>query len=96
MVAGQMGKKTVIKSKFSQISNKRFYFPDGVLSLPFHHPNLKELNEFVEKTGQTIEKYFWNKKGKLLEIEEKALKNNLRLYLYHQILMTTPKVFNIS
>ena len=46
--------------------------------------------------GQRIEKYFWNEKEKLLEIEKKALKNNPRLYLYHQILTTTPKFFNIS
>ena len=46
--------------------------------------------------GQRIEKYFWNEKEKLLEIEKKALKNNPRLYLYHQILTTTPNFFNIS
>ena len=51
VVAGKMEKKTAIKSKFSEINDKRFYFPDGVLSFPFHHPNLKELNEFKEKNG---------------------------------------------
>ena len=95
VVAGEM-EKTVIKSKFSQINDKRFYFPDSILSLPFYNPNLKNLNEFKEKMGQRIEKYFWNEKEKLLEIEKKALKNNPRLYLYHQILTTTPKFFNIS
>ena len=46
--------------------------------------------------GQRVEKYFWNEKEKLLEIEKRALKNNSRLYLYHQILTSTPKFFNIS
>ena len=50
-----------------------------------------------KKEGQKIEKYFWNKKGKLLEIEKKkALKNNPRLCLYHQILTTASKFFNIN
>ena len=96
VVADEMEKKTIIKSKFLQINDKRFYFPDDILSLPFYHPNLKEHNEFIEKMGQRVEKYFWNKKEKLLEIEKRALKNNSRLYLYHQILTSTPKFFNIS
>ena len=94
--AGEMKKEMVIKNKLSQINNKRFYFPHGILSHPFYHPNLIKLNEFKEKMGQRIEKYFWNEKEKLLEIERKALKNNSRLYLYPQILTTAPKFFNIS
>ena len=35
VVTGEMEKKTVIKSKFSEINDKRFYFPDGILSLHF-------------------------------------------------------------
>ena len=49
--AGEMEKETVLKNKFSQINDKRFYFPDRILSLPFHYPNLKESNEFKEKRG---------------------------------------------
>ena len=79
--SGEMQKKTVVKGKFSQLNDKRFYFPGGILYLPFYHPNLKELNEFKQKKGQRIEKYFWEKKEKLLEIEKRALKNNSRLYL---------------
>ena len=93
---GEMKKETVVKSKFSQINDKRFYFPDGILSLPFHHPNLKELNKFKEKMGQRIEKHFWNEKEKLLEIERKSLEHNSPLYLYNQILTTAPKCFYIG
>ena len=29
-------------------------------------------------------------------MEKKALKNNPRLYFYHQILISQPKIFNIN
>ena len=70
VVAGEMKQKTVTKNKFLQINDKRFYFPDGILLLPFYHLNLKELNEFKQQMGQRIEKYFWDEKEKLLEIEK--------------------------
>ena len=94
--AGEIKKETVVKNKFSQINNKTFYFPDGILSLLFHHPNLKKPNEFKEKMVQRIEKYFWNKKEKVLDLERKALEDNSLLYLYHQVLTSAPKFFNIS
>ena len=94
--AGEIKKETVVKNKFSQINNKTFYFPDGILSLLFHHPNLKKPNEFREKMVQRIEKYFWNKKEKVLDLERKALEDNSLLYLYHQVLTSLPKLFNIS
>ena len=51
--AREMRKETVVKkNKFSQINDKRFYFPDGILSLPFHQPKLKELNEFKKKGSE--------------------------------------------
>ena len=31
------------KSKFSQINNKRYYFSNGIVSLPYSHPYLKEI-----------------------------------------------------
>ena len=32
---------TVTKAKFFQIIDKRFYFPNGILFLPYGHPSLK-------------------------------------------------------
>ena len=93
---GEMVKKTSIKSKFSQLNDKRFYFPEGVVSQPFGHPNLKEIDEFKKQKGQKIEKYFWEEKEYLFNLELKALKNHHRLYLYNQILMPFPKLFNIG
>ena len=43
-----------------------------------------------------IEKYFWEEKEHFFHLEKEALKNHPRLSLYHQILMSVPKFFNIS
>ena len=50
----------------------------------------------LNKKGQRIEKYFWEEKEHLISLEKEALKNHPRLYLYHQILMSVPKLFNMS
>ena len=91
-----MVKSTLTKNKFSQLNNKRFYFPDGDVSLPFYHLSLVEIDNFKQKKCQKIEKYFFEEKENLFKMEKKALKNPPKLYLYHQILTSTAKVFNIT
>ena len=56
LVTGEMVKKTVTKIKFSQLKDKKFYFPDGILLLPLGHPNLNDIDGFKKKRGQKIEK----------------------------------------
>ena len=63
---GDMITTQVKKTKFSQINDKRFYFPDAVVSLPFGHRALKELEKYKKKKGQKIENYFLEKRLKLL------------------------------
>ena len=46
---GDMTTTQVEKKKFSQINDKRFYFPDAILSLPFGHEALKELEKYKKK-----------------------------------------------
>ena len=92
---GEMMKKTAQKTKFSQLNDKRFYFPNGIASLPYGHQNLKEIDDFKKEKWQKIEKYFWKEKEQLLNTEKRALKNTLKLYFYHQILMSQPKIFDL-
>ena len=54
----EMVKKTVIKTKFSQLNNSRFYFSDSIFALPYGHPSLKEIDDFKQEKGQKIEKCF--------------------------------------
>ena len=91
---GDMVKATVTKTKFSQLDGKRFYFPNGKLSLPYGHPSLAAIDNFKKEQGQKIEKYFWEKKDKLLSMEKQALQNTSRLELFKQILNQVPKIVN--
>ena len=60
-VHSKMQKNSVTKTKFSQFSDKRFYFSDGITALPLSHPYLKDLNKYKVRKGQRTEKYFWHK-----------------------------------
>ena len=61
VITREMVKPTVTKNKFLQLNDKRFFFPNGVVSLPFHHRVLAEVDNFKKKS-QKIEKYFWKEK----------------------------------
>ena len=84
------------KNKFSQLNDKRFYFPNAITSLPFGHITLKEIDEYKKHKGREIEKYFWKEKEKLLELEKEALKKNERLNVLDNILKQVPKIVSLS
>ena len=52
----------VTKNKFSQLNDKRFYFLNGVVSLPFHHPSLAEIVEFNQKKDKKLKNTSGRKK----------------------------------
>ena len=82
----------VEKKKFSQINDKRFYFPNAIISLPFGHCALKELEKYKKKKGQIIENYFLQKRQKLLALEREALTKCPRLEILNRILLQSFKV----
>ena len=54
-----MQMKLVIKVQLGQLNDKRFYFSNGLISLPFGHPYLEELRKEKHKyraIHKTIEK----------------------------------------
>ena len=55
---GEMTTYQIVKYKFSQLNEKRFYFPNAIISLPFGHQALNELDELKKNKGQRIENYF--------------------------------------
>ena len=48
---GEMTTHKITKTKFSQLNDKRFYFPNGILSLPFGHLTLNELDGYKKIKG---------------------------------------------
>ena len=47
----------VKKSKFAQKNNKQYYSSNGIVSLPFAHPYLKEIIDYKGKNNWKLEKY---------------------------------------
>ena len=89
---GDMTTTQVEKKKFSQINDKRFYFPNAILSLPFGHVTLKELEKYKKEKGQKIESYFLQKRQKLLDLEREALTKCSRLEILDRIFLQSFKV----
>ena len=63
IVAGEMEKTIVIKNKFCQLNDKRFYFPDRFVSLPFHHPILSKIDEFKQKKAKNCKIFLGRKRA---------------------------------
>ena len=47
----------VNKSKFAQINGKRYYFEDGIISLPFSHISLLEIVHYKLEKKLRVESY---------------------------------------
>ena len=55
---------------------------------------MKEIRDFKTQKGQKIEKYFWEEKEKLLDMEKRALQNTPKLQIFDQILNLERKTVN--
>ena len=93
---GEMLTHKIRKNKFSQLNDKRFYFPNSVISIPFGHFSLDEMDNFKKEKGWKIEKYFWTKKEKLLELEKAALKKCPRIDFLNNILNQVNTIVDIN
>ena len=58
----EMPLKEIEKSKFAQISDKRYYFSDGIVSLSFSHLFLKEIIHFKREKSKKLRR-FYNRKN---------------------------------
>ena len=64
----EMVLEKIEKSKFAQINDKRYYFSDGIVCLPFSHPFLKEIVNFKREKKQTIEVFSQKEKHKFIQM----------------------------
>ena len=90
-----MTMKTINKNKFAQLNDKRFYFINGINSLPFGHFLLNESREFKHNIKSKIHEEIGNYADKLKQLEADALRRNTRLYLYDTILRKKPQLKGI-
>ena len=86
---------TVQKNKFAQLNDKRFYFINGISSLPFGHFLLDEARKFKNTFKDKIDEEIFEKADKLIKYEREALKKNSRLYLFETILRKHPQLEGI-
>ena len=68
----EMKMTSILKSRFSSLNDKRYYFSDGITCLPFGHPLLE--------IGQDIKKQFKRKIPKRIhEVKDELLKEKRRV-----------------
>ena len=63
---------------FSQLNDKRFYFSDGIVSLPYGHQNLKEIDDFKKEKGQKNREIFLDRKSETIEHGKKSTKKYIK------------------
>ena len=73
------------KSKFAQINDKRYYFSDEIVSLPFSYPYLHETVKFKRDKKQKSEVFLQQEKHKLIQMEKFGVEKNNRNSIYRGI-----------
>ena len=76
---------SVNKVQFASLNDKRYYFSDGVVSLPFGHPSLSIIREY-KKSLPKIHTVIQQEKNKILKMENEIVNKNERLSVLRNIL----------
>ena len=87
---------SVNKVKFASLSDKRYYFSDGIVSLPYGHPLLKEVREYKKSLPDAIPICIEKEKDKLLQHENKAARGNERLRILRSIFSQPITYYNVN
>ena len=93
------------KSKFVQINDKRYYFSDGIVSLPFSHPYLLDIVQFKRDKKRKLESLLQEEKHKLIQMEKyvveksnsikhKLFTDNKKLYFERFLTMSENVQYN--
>ena len=90
-----MQMNTVSKIQFGQLNDKKFYFPNGIVSLPFGHFLFDELRK--KKTqNRKIHLQIKEKKWDFMKKENEVLNKNERLSVLCQIINGCPKLYSLN
>ena len=74
---------------------KRFYFSNGIVSLPYDYPFLENLRKQKDKY-RNIHKVIHTKKDKFLKEESKLISKIPRLNILKQIYIQTPILYELN
>ena len=83
------------KVKFAKLNDKRYYFSDGIVSLPFGHPSLNDLREY-KKSIIVIHKVLDDEKDKILNDENMVVNSNERLRILRSIFSQPIKYYTLK
>ena len=75
---------SVNKVQFASLNDKRYYFSDGIVSLPFGHPSLNEVRDY-KKSLSKIHTVIAKEKDKILLLENEVVNDNERLRILRSI-----------
>ena len=95
VISKSMQLKSISKVQFEQLNDKRFYFLNGIISLPYDHPYLEELRKEKHKYRH-IHKVSQTKKDDFLKKESKVLESIPRLNILKQIFAQTPIFYELD
>ena len=87
---------TVNKTQFAGLNDKRFYFHDGIISLPFGHYLLEESRKGKEKYKKGIQHVIMKQKCNFFTKEAAAVRNCERLRLLRSIFCQTPMYYILN
>ena len=85
IIDDMMQMNTVNKIQFGQLNDKRFYFPNGIVSLPFGHFLFNDIRKERYKF-RNIHKVIQEKKWDFIKKENEVINKNERLLIFHQII----------
>ena len=86
---------SVKKVQFASLNDKRYYFSDGIVSLPFGHPWLSGVRDY-KKSLPKIHTIIEKEKNKRLQLENKAINNNERLSILRSIFSQPITYYNLK
>ena len=90
-----MQMNTVNKIQFGQLNDKRFYFPNGIVSLPFGHCLFDEMRK--KKTqNRNIHLQIKDRKWEFIKKENEILNKNERLLIFCQIINGNPILYKLQ
>ena len=86
---------TINNVQFASLNDKRYYFSDGIVSLPFGHLSLSELRDY-KKSLAKVHTVIKKEKDKLLQLENKLVNNKERLRILSSIFSQQITYYNLE